>query len=358
MSLVAVFTNYGFPLMVSDVLVSGDEDEEMIPLPSINRIPHEEDFKLTSLSPVAFIQNVYIITPRLIVGMVGKIHQMEKLIREIRLRFSYVEPTETSIHEFKDDVDWSDFDSSQSSIFFLLITQVTPKPTFVLSVRGPHLRLKDPSISECFAIGSGSNSLIKALQDTLPYLPGIKINDARYKAAMVCLKLLAEERAGPGNLQDGWGGAFEIVYFDGEIFRKQESVNYTFFQAVEVESKINVTPKMFVNTTYLGENFMINVYNGKFGAYVVLPLDSIESVNVCFESIISKFDSNLNCCHIDMSTVSQSNGSIIFLDTGLLNNGQERARPPIFLKDHEGSWTFHVEQSLIDILCRLVQESK
>ena len=234
MSLVACLFGNGPVTLVADLLVSRPPSigepaaVQLLPTsPSGREISGIQETKLR--------RKLYIVNPRLAVGVAGNLSAMKRFVVAARERFGSSFATLDDVRAFKDSWSYpSDPENARQAIIGHADLQRTSTTsanvTATFYSEGEVDSGADvPGLGRIYAIGSGASAFIASASQTPP--PREVGWGASYDAFVRVLGLagsfLADETTTGSRLEEGWGAGFEFLgLFDGQ-FKRPASVTFT-----------------------------------------------------------------------------------------------------------------------------------
>ncbi|WP_461791573.1 hypothetical protein [Pedobacter sp.] len=252
MSLISLIIDNGYPMIVGDRAISDQGKLSTIVLPSTNRLT------VTPTPVVEFNIKTIIVQDILCVGFAGDVPIIEALVVEIRDFFLHRKVTLASLAEL--------FHSLQSATRCAAI--------FVLPVMGEDrfvvLRLGEWSIAESGEVmlvsaGSGAKDWGTNFLQTYPYLTEKEFTPLFYRQRVLntCMKFMLNERVTAQTLLDGWGGGFDLVYFQDGKFKRLNNLAYVFYVIDMAKSNPNPVPISIVHQQYVNGKVLVTHFESE-----------------------------------------------------------------------------------------------
>lgn len=278
MTLISVTSNFGFPILLGDILTTSEtpDQEQHIPtfLSSVTQwLPTDQ-----KLRPYRLRRKVYVIDDQLAIGLAGSGHEMKEFLGEIKNYFKYHAVSEANILTFLQEFGQQTYPNSSA---ILVHAANTPEGILITyHYFGAWQKRATPRYGDVFACGSGSNDFLEAVSQEWSLATDSATNDLRQAIALnYCLlgNVLNQERLELSTIKKQWGAGFEMIYFDGKRFRHMDDITIVLWkgQLTIATGEVNVSPLTFINYRYSsdGEILIINVCNGsQAAAYGALPL--------------------------------------------------------------------------------------
>ncbi len=276
MTLIVNTTNFSYPILIGDILMSTQQVKKNTSIPTFlggvdNLLPPEQ-----KLFPFSLKQKIYVITENLAIGLAGSQNQMKMFFNDITEHFSNNPSSSDNINQFFEEYDFSNFDKSAC---ILLYTELSEKGVLVhQKVKGPWETTKSPSFEYVFACGSGSQYFIENAKKN-NYYGNIGDDNPLYRAISLnyinLSTLLSVERLSLETIRQSWGAGFEMIFFNGEKFEKLDDVTFIIWKDnVDLNTEnYSVAPFLTLNFKYCDDILLISASDFKtVEGYAVLPL--------------------------------------------------------------------------------------
>jgi hypothetical protein len=279
MSLVSIIGNYGGVVMLSDLAISAqNEPFRSVVLPVRNLETAREDFPDRFI--VSLRQKMIIIKDRMLIGATGD----EQAIRELFIAasdyFIHLEISEANLNDFIQDLLGGRTQVDFSALFAL----PSDNPSHIVAVRsiGAVLTETHPSFDSMRSIGTGAEEWNRYFSQQAPYFDGISINPSQIllKVLTSAMYFLDEERQSPDNLQNGWGGFLDFVYFDSaeRHFKRPDKIGYGFWAIDIGADQPHLQPLSLLRAVHTDHNFYIQHYSFQPQNYRVYLIPEIHRV--------------------------------------------------------------------------------
>ena len=233
MTLIACTIKSSIPLIIADVLVS-DDVERGIQMPT--NVIDVNAYLTSHRKPTSLNQKAYIIKDNVCIALAGNLNEITRFLKEFKIRCSYYDNIgETEIKKFIEEYDCQN-DFSRSACFILVTQEIEGEGIKVGQFYYPpnEWGLEYEGIFDsAYACGSGKSDFLhwtKAISVNLnnqedPILQTVSLN------CCYVARLLATERISLQTIKKHWGGAFEMILFNGKSFVKIDEIAFVIFHA-------------------------------------------------------------------------------------------------------------------------------
>lgn len=227
MTLIASTLNYAYPIIVGDILMTSEEVKRDVAIPtflkSVNDLlPADHKF-----FPFSLRQKIYVVTDSLAIALAGSEFQMRLFLEDIRMNFKYKPCTHSNVVDFVNGYDYSNFD--QSACLLLHAEKKEEGVEMNTITIGKWQEAESPTLEYVYACGTGSEYFLNNSSQRMHFGNAGDPN-ALYRAISLnyiqLSKLLGIERLNMETLKNSWGAGFEMIYFDGERFRKMDDITF------------------------------------------------------------------------------------------------------------------------------------
>lgn len=276
MTLIATTSNYSNPIIVGDILMSSEQNEKKTQIPTFLGCVNNQLSTTQKLFPFSLRQKIYVITDSLALALAGSEFQMKLFLDDIRTNFHFKACTVENINEFMDDYDFSNFD--QSACLLLYSEKTTQGIRIDAKTIGPWIGSKSLSFESVFACGTGSQYFIDNASKEMNYSHNGNNNQLNKAISLNYInlgELLGLERLSLDTIRQAWGAGFEMIYFDGERFRKMDDVTFILWKGnVNLDTGLyNMEPFLILNFSYFEDILIISATDMKnIEGYAVPPL--------------------------------------------------------------------------------------
>jgi hypothetical protein len=299
-TLIANSTNYSFPLMIGDLLMSSEEKNSEVQIPVFlkdveNRLPTNQKF-----FPFRLRQKIYVLTDNMCIGLAGLEFEMRLFLEDIKLYFKFHESSKKEIEKFYNEYDFSNFSGSSLLIMY---AEKTKDGHLIHQITRGHWNYKESKMLEhLYTCGSGSKTFMEfsdyygefyESQNTPSLNRAISLN-----FAILC-NILSVERITLETIKSYWGAGFETIYFDGNKFKKITDITFLICTGkVNLDDEsYEIAPFIALNFRYHNEILVITSTDfKKVEGYAVLPLTmKKEDVDINQIPNITNFNSHTFC---------------------------------------------------------------
>ena len=234
MTVIGSFRLRGWPTLFGDLLLSGFAVRD-VSIPSFH-LPNEATFFGCRPDVAGLRQKIVIISDRLCLAWAGSYVQGHALIKFLRENCS------------GSSLCWSDFRATLSIYPASELNDVTFFAFFwdgsdfgeVDNVPGSSFELND--LTRVRIVGTGSAAFWAVIEDISEHFSSGVLQgetDDRQRGVTLALTCVGyhfgAQVFGGNGIEEGWGGGFEVAFFDGVQFRKADKVIYVFFQIDQAE---------------------------------------------------------------------------------------------------------------------------
>jgi len=220
-------TNY-CPFIIGDLLFSSSVP--MAPFDSPTQLPAEylEQINDGDLYPAELYQKIYIIRNHICIAMAGYKSEMKAFLQEFRMKCNiYESPLQTLDYNIvlKIMLDY-DFAANyaNSSLYLLIMGEQNGGLVTGGALHwGRWHHLATEVFGDVMASGSGSMDFLKKFAEPTTY----ELAEDPFRGLMaahisVLAKWIAIEGTTGENIQNYWGGGFEMIFWNGKRFEKNE----------------------------------------------------------------------------------------------------------------------------------------
>lgn len=247
MTLISMINGYGFPVIVSDRAISAPGKRGVV-LPTTNREP----FDLTPV--IEFRVKTVIIKDVLCVAFAGNVAAIEKLYDDIADFFLH---RTVDTENLKQLLNALEFDRDVS--FLIALGGPEYKDNRVMVVHTADF-INDNSKEnlDIISCGSGAMRWTEYFVANAGYLEptGVRSLDSKQRALLACISFVSHEQFSTAQLSDGWGGGFDIVYYEDGRFHRYDQVTYALY-AVDIDNRDRLQPVNIIHNSYDHGNVIV-----------------------------------------------------------------------------------------------------
>jgi len=278
MTLVSLISGYGYPVIVSDRAVSTPGRLQKVVLPTTNR-------ETATDTPVAeFNVKSLIVQDILCVSFVGNFAVLEQGHSEILDFFIHRVVNKATLMEL---LETHEFAKSKECAWLFVLggPEFLNNQTQVIRI-GDWIHYDERYNLDVHSAGSGAREWTEHLKENI-----IKIDESnpsvtlcKQRAMLICMSFIARERANTQQLMGGWGGGFDIVYYESGQFRRIDPVAYIFW-VVNINTIDKFTVAALIDNSYVNQNVIVrNLTIGGYRVHYIRQLNdrSVNSENFPF----------------------------------------------------------------------------
>ncbi len=125
--------------------------------------------------------------------------------------------------------------------------------------------------------GSGAKDwrlqFIKTLVSTNIDNTRVYVQESIKKVVLTNLYFLEQERMTPENLQDGWGGGFDVIFYENGFFKRLDKICYLFWSVDIAEESWKFKPLSILRYSYVKEKLFIKNFITDSKQYIIAPIN-------------------------------------------------------------------------------------
>lgn len=267
MRLIATTSNFHNHFLVGDILLSSEDADSSIQLPTNNFIDINEFLNFENGLPVAFVQKIYVIKKNFSVCLAGRYGKMEHFLKALIAYFANFEAIEI---KQKNMIDFAENYAITENLlelsFLLLLLETENEKTYLpkqLTYNGNQwLHSTSEIYEEIFACGSGSEHFMKLATGDSKYRSSHEKGQLQFAQQFnvgLFARIFAEERVLGSTTENVWGAGFEIIFFNGKTFTKFDEMAYLITECQYDETgDIGLqTPTLIMYYKYYGDILLI-----------------------------------------------------------------------------------------------------
>ena len=261
MTMIAMTLNRGVPIIIGDILISGNEKPPDFILPS-----RAEDI-LSYLSsdaemhPVFLNRKIYIPKQNVCIAFAGNLSVIKSFIQDLTIFCNALDKvTATSMQNFLTGYGLT---RGHGISFLMLVAEEVNGMFETMTVtHGDWDKIISPLFGSVLSTGSGSDNFIEEVMEAAEFfsalpLEGVEIA-AQANVILLC-KLLSLERIGLKNVKRFWGAGFEMIYLVRGGFKHFDNITYVINHArFDGNGDIEIPiPEIIMHYRYIGEKLII-----------------------------------------------------------------------------------------------------
>ena len=253
----------GYPVIVSDRAISDRQLSGKVILPTTGKETAD------STSVTEFRVKTLIIKEILCVAFAGLVSEIESMRDEIVDFFLYRNVNKETLKKFLDQMPYS----KDISVLFALGGPEFENNKVQVACSGQWVQDHSKEKLDIIASGSGASKWITQFIEHENYLQssGDRLTDCKLRTLLACVKFNSNELHSTDQLQEGWGGGFDVIYYENGRFHRYDEVAYSFLYAtnggVGPIKVISINHNRYEN----GNAIVLNIdYHGN-ATYFVVP---------------------------------------------------------------------------------------
>jgi hypothetical protein len=321
MTLIASISNFSYPVIIGDLLTSSSEFNKDFKLPTFLQGIEKYLPENSSSYPTKLIQKTYIIKNNLVVAIAGNYLKNKYFIESITNFFKEKECKESSLVEFINEYDESEF--IDTAYLFLFYEKKQQGFLMNFMTTGDYWNThKSNLFGDIYAAGSGSSDFItesKRYNNLIGFGEINSENRAMSASLSLISGLLATESFSLETIKKHWGAGFELISFNEkkQSFYKMNELTYIIWKGrINNKTKdIDLQPFLVLGYKYFENILQINSYNNnKYERFGVLPInlnkDDVD-INIFPEKVEFYNNLILNTFIIDLPNGETTTPSVI-----------------------------------------------
>jgi len=248
MTLISMINGNGYPVIVSDRAISLPDSKQKVILPTTNQETY-------SPTPVAeFRVKTVIIKDILCIAFAGEVYSIEQVYDWIVDFFLHRPINAQTYKEMLDEIHYG----NEISVLFALGGPEFTENRLMVAYSGEWIRDQSKEKLDIISCGTGASRWTEHFVNYAPYLErtGIRSVDCKQRALLSCISFLSHEQKTTELLQDGWGGGFDVVYYEKGQFHRYENLSYAFYYC-NADSPDRLTSYSVIHNSYLQGNAIV-----------------------------------------------------------------------------------------------------
>jgi hypothetical protein len=266
MTVIASTSNYGYPIIIGDLLISAEADRS-IGLPTTSTDIDIFVNKTRKYKPVTLFRKIYVIKPNLVVGLAGSVHQMKFFLNELKMRSRlYDSFSKTELDAFLDEYPLENFDQSAALIHLADNSSKNPNDWNHIIYRfGNWMESASDLFEKAMATGSGLEEFVHQTTTNGTLYTGFNQQSFRHALSVNInhiVKLLGAEHISLYNIKDNWGAGYELTYFNGVSFNLLDRITYLICDIpIDQNGDLNyILPKTIMHYEYSNQDLHIQAF--------------------------------------------------------------------------------------------------
>jgi hypothetical protein len=227
MTMIACTLNGQFPIIHSDILISGPDKPDTFYVPALTTnlmdILHEEK----PYYPVGLKRKVTLLNDRVCFAFSGIVGEAEQLLQDLKTFCRVISDiTKDQLFTFlenrgvSDDID-----------FFIVMMEPAGGGYLPQVIYSDRCKIADiPVFGKTLLLGSGGAGFLKAATEVvwkLSSMPTSPVEAVQTNMALIT-GILSSERVDQRTIRNFWGAGIETIYWDGNRFVNLEQVSFVF----------------------------------------------------------------------------------------------------------------------------------
>ena len=239
MSMIASTFSLQSPFLIGDLLFSSGKGKEDFLFPTHGESMHTDSSDPNELKPDELLQKLYVLKENICIALAGWENEMRDLLVELKITLSYYERiTRDIMHQVLQNYDMEN--EFAGSAFMMLVIEKDENGDFQVGryYRGKWEEIDHITFGSVLACASGRHDFIEHLHHPFTFVTSFGEDDLRSRLTANLIMLsqwIAAEKYNGRNLDNHWGAGYEMIYFDGERFRKVDEIAYVVFETVMKE---------------------------------------------------------------------------------------------------------------------------
>ncbi len=266
MTVIASTSNYGYPIIIGDLLISAEADRS-IGLPTTSTDIDIFVNKTRKYKPVTLFRKIYVIKPNLVVGLAGSVLQMKYFLNELEMRSRlYDSFSKSELVTFLDEYPLENFDQSAALIHLADNSSENPDDWNHIVYRfGNWMESASNLFEKVMATGSGLEEFVHQATTDGTLFTGFKQHSFRHALSVNInhiVKLLGAEHISLYNIEENWGAGYEIAYFNGDSFNLLDGITYLICDIpIDQNGDLNyISPKTIMHYEYYNQDLHIQAF--------------------------------------------------------------------------------------------------
>lgn len=304
MTLISMINGFGFPILISDRAISQKGSSQSILLPSTNS-------KTTCPTPViGFNVKTIIVQDILCVGFAGNLSVIESWVSEIKDYFLHRAVTMESLENLLETLE----DSPGSSIIFAIGGPEFSGNTTAVYHAGNWISNDSKENLRILSCGSGAETFTSHFVEQAAYLDESEINAkfCQQRVLSICISFLNHERKATSLLRNGWGGGFDLVYYENGKFQRLNELTFAFY-VVDAGKVMNPIPVSLIHQSYSDGNVVVRHFTEE--GYEIYSISELGEKIPCKDQPIDCISREIiSCVHLFKDAEYITDLGVLFWD--------------------------------------------
>jgi len=353
MTLIALTINYGYPIMMADLLISSSDSDGEIELPTFVKGAGKLFTDMKGSRPLGLKQKLYVVNDRLCVALGGRGDQMRTFLKRITTFYGSTDFRDDELITFVEN--YPAEESNELIAIVLKSRQDDNGYTFAVRCIGGLRMIENDRYEKVIAGGSGARQFLEFIQTNPKFGTDITNSDALLVMNQYLISYwLGREVARVDSLSNYWGAGFEMIVFENGKFVKLEEYTVVllvgrFGNGIEFEA----APISTMMIAYQENVLIIRVFANNIEKLFAIPsiLDDREWVEV--------IDRDAKHSTLLMTYILENidNNTEHFPTIVLPRNVNEFDKTPIVFKRVGSMLQLHKDRKADDYILRVVKSN-
>jgi len=225
--MIACTINDRFPIIHSDILISGPDKPDTFYVPALTTNLMDIFPEGKSYYPIGLKRKVTLLNDRICFAFSGSVGEAERLLEDLKAYCRIISDiTKDQLFTFLENRGVSD-----DVNFFIVVMEPAGEGYVPQIIYYNECTIADiPVFGKMLLLGSGGSDLLKAASEVvwpLSSIPTSAVEAVQTNMAMIT-GILSKERAHQDTFKNFWGAGIETIYWNGERFTNLEQVSFVF----------------------------------------------------------------------------------------------------------------------------------
>jgi len=269
MTMIACTINRNVPVVMADILISGDQQPEKFILPSHNENILDFMDSRADFHPVMLLRKIYISKSNVCVAFAGDVATIKKFLEDLVI-FCKAHPSADAFAMQQFCFGYGLKPGDDIAFLMVVADIVNEEYRFLKMKYGDWNETQSPIFGDVMAAGSGAEDFILETMEAANYLSGFpqdSIEIALQSNVILLCRLLSLEHISLRNTKNYWGAGFEMVYLMRQGFTFFDNITYIINHAAFDNTggmEIPI-PAIIMHYQYVDETLVITAINPQQG---------------------------------------------------------------------------------------------
>jgi hypothetical protein len=227
MTMIACTLNDRFPIIHSDILISGPDKPDTFFVPALTTNLMDIFPEGKTYYPIGLKRKVTLLSDRVCFAFSGSVGEAEQLLEDLKTYCRIIcDITKDQLLAFLENRGVSD-----NVNFFIVVMEPAGEGYVPQVIYYNRCEITDiPVFGKTLLLGSGGADFLKAATEVvwkLSSLPMSPVEAVQTNMALIT-GILSSERVDQQTFRNFWGAGIETIYWDGERFANLEQVSFVF----------------------------------------------------------------------------------------------------------------------------------